>query len=71
MFAGDLRVSVSSLDSDQYSVNGMPEIETNLEQVLLDAVGAHVRPTGTLNGYSLHELLLKLGLDLCVPDRDP
>jgi adenine-specific DNA-methyltransferase len=63
LFAGDLGFRVFKLDSSNIRAWG-PDPE-DLEKSLLDAV-EHIKPERTEQDI-LFELLLKLGLDLCVP----
>jgi adenine-specific DNA-methyltransferase len=63
MFAGDLGFRVFKLDSSNLRVWD-PEGQ-NLEQMLLDSI-EHVKADRSEPDV-LYELLLKLGLDLCVP----
>jgi len=63
MFAGDLGFRVFKLDSSNLRV-WEPDGE-NLDQMLLDSI-EHVKADRS-EADVLYELLLKLGLDLCVP----
>ncbi len=63
MFAGDLGFRVFKLDTS--SVRAWDPTPGNLETGLLSAVD-HIEP-GRTEPDILYELLLKLGLDLCVP----
>lgn len=63
MFAGDLGFRVFKLDSSNIRT-WEPNCD-NLDQTLIDAV-EHIKPNRTEAGV-LYELLLRLGLDLCVP----
>ena len=66
MFAGDLGFRVFKLDST--NIRAWEPDRDNLDQTLLDSVD-HLRPDRTEQDI-LYELLLKLGLDLCVPIED-
>lgn len=63
MFAGDLGFRVFKLDSS--NIRAWEPDRDNLGQTLLDSV-EHLKP-GRTEADVLYELLLKLGLDLCVP----
>ncbi|HRR41815.1 MAG TPA: site-specific DNA-methyltransferase [Syntrophales bacterium] len=63
MFAGDLGFRVFKLDSS--NIRAWEPDRDKLEQTLLDSV-EHIKPDRTESDV-LYELLLKLGLDLCVP----
>lgn len=63
MFAGDLGFRVFKLDSS--NIRAWEPDRDNLEQTLLDSM-EHIKPDRTETDV-LYELLLKLGLDLCVP----
>lgn len=63
MFAGDLGFRVFRLDSSNIRA-WEPQLD-DLEGTLLDAID-HLKP-GRTESDVLYELLLKLGLDLCVP----
>ncbi len=63
MFAGDLGFRVLKLDST--NIRSWEPDRDNLTQTLLDNV-EHIKP-GRTETDVLYELLLKLGLDLCVP----
>src|SRR5690606_25725239 len=63
MFAGDLGFRVFKLDSS--NIRAWEPDRDNLEQTLLDSM-EHIKPDRTESDV-LYELLLKLGLDLCVP----
>lgn len=63
LFTGDLGFRVFKLDSS--NIHAWEPNRDNLEQTLLDAV-EHLKP-GRTQADVLYELLLKLGLDLCVP----
>jgi len=63
LFAGDLGFRVFKLDSSNI-LTWDPDRD-NLEQTLLDNL-EHIKP-GRSESDILYELLLKLGLDLCVP----
>jgi adenine-specific DNA-methyltransferase len=62
-FAGDLGFRVFKLDSS--NVNAWEPDRENLDQTLLDSM-EHIKSDRDENDV-LYELLLKLGLDLCVP----
>ncbi len=62
-FAGDLGFRVFKLDSS--NVNAWEPDRENLDQTLLDSM-EHIKSDRDENNV-LYELLLKLGLDLCVP----
>jgi adenine-specific DNA-methyltransferase len=63
MFAGDLGFRVFKLDSS--SIRAWEPDRDDLDKTLLDSV-EHLKP-GRTQADVLYELLLKLGLDLCVP----
>lgn len=63
LFAGDLGFRVFKLDSS--NIRTWDADRDNLEQTLLDNL-EHIKP-GRSESDILYELLLKLGLDLCVP----
>ena len=63
MFAGDLGFRVLKLDTS--NINTWDPNRDDLEQTLLDHM-EHIKP-GRSEADILYELLLKLGLDLCVP----
>lgn len=63
LFAGDLGFRVFKLDSS--NIRTWDPDRDNLEQTLLDNL-EHIKP-GRSEADILYELLLKLGLDLCVP----
>ena len=63
MFAGDLGFRVFKLDSS--NIRAWEPDRDDLDKALLDAV-EHLKP-GRSEVDVLYELLLKLGLDLCVP----
>lgn len=63
LFAGDLGFRVFKLDSS--NIRTWDPDRDNLEQALLDNL-EHIKP-GRSEADILYELLLKLGLDLCVP----
>jgi len=63
MFAGDLGFRVFKLDST--NIREWEPDRDNLEQTLLDHM-EHIKESRTQEDI-LYELLLKLGLDLCVP----
>jgi len=63
MFAGDLGFRVFKLDSS--NIRAWEPDRDDLDQSLLDSV-EHLKP-GRTEQDVLYELLLKLGLDLCVP----
>lgn len=63
LFAGDLGFRIFKLDSS--NINAWEPNRENLEQSLLDHM-EHVK-AGRSEVDILYELLLKLGLDLCVP----
>ena len=63
LFAGDLGFRVFKLDSSNIRI--WDPDRDNLEQTLLDNL-EHIKP-GRKETDILYELLLKLGLDLCVP----
>jgi adenine-specific DNA-methyltransferase len=63
MFAGDLGFRVFKLDSS--NIRAWEPDRNDLDQTLLDSV-EHLK-TGRTEADILYELLLKLGLDLCVP----
>jgi adenine-specific DNA-methyltransferase len=63
MFAGDLGFRVFKLDSS--NIRAWEPDRENLDQTLLDSV-EHLKADRT-EADILFELLLKLGLDLCVP----
>ena len=63
MFAGDLGFRVFKLDSS--NIRAWDPDRDNLDQTLLDAV-EHLKE-GRTEADVLYEVLLKLGLDLCVP----
>lgn len=63
MFAGDLGFRVFKLDSSNIRA-WEPDCD-NIEQAVLDSI-VHIKPNRT-EADVLYELLLKLGLDLCVP----
>jgi adenine-specific DNA-methyltransferase len=62
-FAGDLGFRVFQLDSS--NINAWDPGHENLDQALLDSI-EHIKPDRSDDDV-LYELLLKLGLDLCVP----
>ena len=63
MFAGDLGFRVFKLDTS--NIRAWEPDHDELEAALLDGI-EHIRPDRG-EGDVLYELLLKLGLDLCVP----
>lgn len=63
MFSGDIGFRVFKLDST--NIRAWDPERANLEQTLLDSLD-HVKP-GRSEQDILYEILLKLGLDLCVP----
>jgi len=63
LFSGDLGFRVFKLDSS--NIRTWDSGQTNLDQTLLDSI-EHLKP-GRSETDILYELLLKLGLDLCVP----
>ena len=63
MFAGDTGFRVFKLDST--NIREWEPDRDNLEKTLLDHI-EHIKP-GRTEADILYELLLKLGLDLCVP----
>lgn len=63
LFAGDLGFRVFKLDTS--NINSWDPNRDDLEQTLLDHM-EHIKP-GRSEADILYELLLKLGLDLCVP----
>ena len=63
MFAGDLGFRVFKLDTS--NIRAWDPTSVDLEATLLDALD-HIQP-GRAEQDILYELLLKLGLDLCVP----
>lgn len=63
MFSGDLGFRVFKLDSS--NIRAWEPDRDNLDQTLLDSV-EHIKADRTETDV-LYELLLKLGLDLCVP----
>lgn len=63
LFSGDLGFRVFKLDTS--NINTWDPNRDDLEQTLLDHV-EHIKP-GRSEADILYELLLKLGLDLCVP----
>jgi adenine-specific DNA-methyltransferase len=63
LFAGDLGFRVFRLDSS--NIRAWEPDRENLAQTLLDSV-EHLKPD-RIEADILYELLLKLGLDLCVP----
>ena len=63
LFHGDLGFRVFKLDSS--NIRSWDPDRDNLEQTLLDNL-EHIKP-GRSQSDILYELLLKLGLDLCVP----
>jgi adenine-specific DNA-methyltransferase len=63
MLAGDLGLRVFKLDSS--NIRTWEPDRDNLDRTLLDAV-EHLKP-GRTEADVLYELLLKLGLDVCVP----
>lgn len=63
LFAGDLGFRVFKLDTS--NINAWNPDRDDLEQTLLDHM-EHIK-TGRSEADVLYELLLKLGLDLCVP----
>ena len=63
MFAGDLGFRVFKLDSS--NIRTWEPDRDDLDKTLLDSV-EHLTP-GRTEADVLYELLLKLGLDLCVP----
>lgn len=62
-YTGDLGFRVFKLDSS--NIRAWEPDRDNLDQTLLDSV-EHIKPDRTESDV-LYELLLKLGLDLCVP----
>lgn len=62
-YTGDLGFRVFKLDSS--NIRAWEPDRDNLEQTLLDSM-EHIKPDRTESDV-LYELLLKLGLDLCVP----
>lgn len=62
-YTGDLGFRVFKLDSS--NIRAWDPDRDNLDQTLLDSV-EHIKPDRTESDV-LYELLLKLGLDLCVP----
>lgn len=62
-YTGDLGFRVFKLDSS--NIRAWEPDRDNLEQTLLDSM-EHIKPDRTETDV-LYELLLKLGLDLCVP----
>ena len=63
VFAGDLGFRVFKLDSS--NIRAWEPNPDDLEETLLDSID-HIKPDRSEEDI-LHELLLKLGLDLCVP----
>jgi adenine-specific DNA-methyltransferase len=63
LFAGDIGFRVFKLDSS--NINSWDPDRENLDQALLDSM-EHIKPDRSDDDV-LYELLLKLGLDLCVP----
>lgn len=63
LFAGDMGFRVFKLDSS--NINAWDPDRGNLDQVLLNSM-EHIKPDRSDDDV-LYELLLKLGLDLCVP----
>ena len=63
LFAGDLGFRAFKLDSS--NIRTWDPNQDNLDQTLLDSI-EHLKP-GRSEADVLYELLLKLGLDLCVP----
>jgi len=63
MFAGDFGFRVFKLDSS--NIRAWEPDRTDLDQTLLESI-EHLKPDRTETDV-LYELLLKLGLDLCVP----
>jgi len=63
LFAGDLGFRVFKLDSS--NIRTWDPDHDDLDQTLLDSI-EHLKP-GRSEADVLYELLLKLGLDLCVP----
>jgi adenine-specific DNA-methyltransferase len=63
MFSGDLGFRVFRLDSS--NIRAWEPDRNDLDQTLLDSI-EHLK-TGRTEADILYELLLKLGLDLCVP----
>ncbi|MDD2464131.1 MAG: site-specific DNA-methyltransferase [Desulfobulbus sp.] len=63
LFPGDTGFRVFKLDSS--NIRAWEPDRENLQQSLLDTID-HIKP-GRSEADLLHELLLKLGLDLCVP----
>lgn len=63
LFVGDLGFRVFKLDAS--NIRTWDPDHDNLDQTLLDSI-EHLRP-GRSEADVLYELLLKLGLDLCVP----
>ena len=63
LFAGDLGFRVFKLDAS--NIQTWDPDRENLEQSLLDSID-HIKPDRSEEDV-LYELLLKLGLDLCVP----
>jgi adenine-specific DNA-methyltransferase len=63
LFTGDIGFRVFKLDSS--NINAWDPDRENLDQALLDSM-EHIKPDRDDNDV-LYELLLKFGLDLCVP----
>jgi adenine-specific DNA-methyltransferase len=63
LFTGDVGFRVFKLDST--NINAWDPDRENIAQSLLDSM-EHTKP-GRSDGDLIYELLLKLGLDLCVP----
>ncbi len=63
MFSGDIGFRVFKLDSS--NINAWDPDSTGLDQTLLNSI-EHIKPNRD-EADVLYELLLKLGLDLCVP----
>lgn len=63
MFSGDIGFRVFKLDSS--NINAWDPDSTGLDQTLLNSI-EHIKPNRA-EADVLYELLLKLGLDLCVP----
>ena len=63
MYAGDLGFRVFKLDTS--NIRAWEPDRENLDQTLLDSID-HIKPDRSQDDI-LYELLLKLGLDLCVP----
>ena len=65
LFRSDLDIGFRVFTLDSSNIRAWDSGQENLNQKLLDAV-EHVKP-GRTEADLLYELLLKLGLDLCVP----